>query len=118
MRLLGLKRYLEMISEQSNPGRRFSKGDLEERLAKTIDAIGNEDNLLTKLELTQRRMDLEKRINGLEDADDPADAEAEFIKVAQGYAERKGITYSAFRDVGVPATILAKTGVRRTRSSA
>ncbi len=84
---------------------------------KTIEAIGNEDNLLTKLELTKRRMDLEKRINGLEDPADPAAAEADFVKVAKGYAERKGITYSAFRDMGVPAATLAKTGVRRTRST-
>ncbi len=45
---------------------------------------------------------------------DLAELENGFEKVAKGYAERKGITYSAFRQIGVPAAVLKKAGISRT----
>ena len=37
------------------------------------------------------------------------------MAVAKGYAARRNISYSAFRSMGVPAEVLTKAGVRRTR---
>ncbi|GIU89638.1 MAG: hypothetical protein KatS3mg010_0737 [Acidimicrobiia bacterium] len=39
--------------------------------------------------------------------------EKEFVKVAKGYSARKGISYGAWREFGVPAEVLKKAGITR-----
>ena len=39
--------------------------------------------------------------------------EGDFVEVAKSYAERKGISYASWRDVGVPAATLTKAGIKR-----
>jgi len=41
--------------------------------------------------------------------------EKNFIKVARLYGERKGVSYSAWRKVGVSAAVLQKAKIARTR---
>ena len=41
--------------------------------------------------------------------------EAGFVEHARSYSERKGISYSAWRETGVPAAALKKAGISRTR---
>jgi hypothetical protein len=43
-------------------------------------------------------------------------AEAEFIASAKAYGERKGISYSAWREVGVSAAVLKQAGISRAQS--
>ena len=38
---------------------------------------------------------------------------ATFVKTAAKYAERKGISYAAWRELGVPADVLKKAGISR-----
>ena len=47
---------------------------------------------------------------------DLAALEKSFIKVARVYGERKGISYSAWRAVGVSASVLQQAKIPRTRS--
>ena len=42
---------------------------------------------------------------------DVAAAEAAFIAIGADYASRKGLTYAAFRAVGVPASTLRAAGI-------
>jgi hypothetical protein len=42
--------------------------------------------------------------------------EKEFVRAAKGYSERKGITYGAWREFGVPAEVLRKAGISRGAS--
>ncbi len=46
---------------------------------------------------------------------DIARLEAEFVKIAKRFGENRGIGYAAWRDAGVPAAVLKKAGVARTR---
>ena len=39
--------------------------------------------------------------------------EGDFIKVAKTYGERKGISYASWREVGVPAAVLARADISR-----
>jgi hypothetical protein len=39
--------------------------------------------------------------------------EREFAKVAQAYSQRKGISYAAWRELGVPADVLKRAGIGR-----
>ena len=41
--------------------------------------------------------------------------EQEFVKVAKRFSERRGIGYGAWRDAGVPAPVLKRIGIPRTR---
>ena len=58
------------------------------------------------------RMDLEAELNRSKSAPDPDDLLSRFIEAAAPYAERKGISYAAFREVGVPASVLRKAGLK------
>jgi hypothetical protein len=44
---------------------------------------------------------------------DPTTLEAGFIKVAAAYSKRKGISYAAWRAVGVEPTVLKQAGISR-----
>ena len=41
--------------------------------------------------------------------------EADFVKVAKKFSEKRGVGYGAWRDAGVSAVVLNKAGVARTR---
>lgn len=40
--------------------------------------------------------------------------EDEFVKVAARYGERKGITYTAWRELGIPPAVLARADISRS----
>lgn len=72
---------------------------------------------ITQLKLTQEKLDLEAELKGLTTAGDIAPLEKEFVKVAKSYGERNGITYTAWREIGVDAGVLKKAGIGRSRES-
>lgn len=69
---------------------------------------------LTRLTLTQRKMDIIREIDLLSDERDIAELEEAFIKAAAGYSKRKGITWAAWRMAGVSADVLRRAGITRT----
>jgi hypothetical protein len=40
---------------------------------------------------------------------------ANFVAYAKSYSDRKGISYTAWRQFGVPADVLRKAGIQETR---
>jgi hypothetical protein len=102
--------YLNALTTAKPTGRRPSTSP--EQLQEQIDAEGDP---VKRLELIQRRLDLEDRLAGEQDLPDLETLEAEFVAVAADYASRKGITYTAFRELGVPASALKQAGIPRTR---
>ena len=40
--------------------------------------------------------------------------ERDFVRVAKSYADSKAISYSSWRDVGVPASVLKSAGISRS----
>ena len=68
---------------------------------------------LHRLQLVQERMDLQRELDRLDAADDLTALEREFAKVARGYAQRKGISYAAWRELGVAPDVLRKAGITR-----
>jgi hypothetical protein len=61
----------------------------------------------------QERRDLEQELESFGSAVDVRELEGAFVKVAKSYAERKGISYASWRDVGVSAATLTKAGIKR-----
>ncbi len=110
--------YLEALEQESRPGRKLDRDELEERIHKIQAQIDEEENPAKRVELIQKRLDYEGRLVEIQDAPDTDALEAEFVDAAKEYSERKGITYTAWREAGVPAAVLRQAGVPRTRRTA
>jgi hypothetical protein len=109
-----VRRYLEAL-EANKPrrGRRRSPESITKRLEAIETDLPTADPL-KRLHLIQERLDLQAALEASEAGTDLADPEAEFVAVAASYGERKGITYSAWRELGVPAPVLSQAGITRT----
>ncbi len=79
-----------------------------------IESEMDEAGPLQRLHLTQEKMDLESKIEAAEAVVDISAFEDEFVNVAREYGETNGISYSAWRSIGVPAAILKRAGVSRS----
>ncbi len=109
-----IKSYLRAIASRK-PGRPVTREGLESRLAKVSQKLESADNPLDEVELIQSRLDIEKALADLEEAADMSELEAGFVEHAAAYSERKGITYTAWREFGVPASVLRSAGIKETR---
>lgn len=107
--------YLQALEQEGRSGRSVDKGTLEERINKVQSQIDAEDNPAKRVELIQKRLDYEERLVEIEEQPDVDALENDFKKAVKEYSERKGITYSAWREAGVPASVLRDAGVARTR---
>ena len=108
--------YLEAI-ETNKPrrGRKRTPDSIDKRLAKIADEFGAA-NAITRLSLIQERMDLLAEKEAMNGSVDLSGLEAEFVKAAKSYSQRKGISYAAWRELGVPADVLKKAGIGRGAS--
>ncbi len=108
-----VRAYLEAL-EMSKPkrGRKRTKDTISSRLERIEEEIETTDPL-RRLQLVQERIDLNEELATMDQGVDIEELEKEFTRVAKGYAERKGITYAAFRQIGVSAAVLKKAGISR-----
>lgn len=113
-----VRRYLEALKLRRRPGRRFSKAQLEQRLAELRSKVESEDNPLVEVELRQKARDLESRIARSDQEVDETELEVEFVTVAKEFSQRKNISYSVWREMGVPASVLKKAGIPQERARA
>jgi hypothetical protein len=92
-----VKNYLEAL-QQNRPkrGRRRTPDSIKKRLA-AIDSSYGEGSALQQLQLAQERMDLQKELEGMGSKLDLSALESDFVKTASKYAQRKGISYAAWR---------------------
>lgn len=108
-----VRRYLEAL--EANKPRRGRKRS-PESITKRLHAIENEiptADPLKRLHLIQERLDLQAALEASGAGTDLAELEAGFVAVAASYGDRKGITYSAWRELGVPAAVLTRAGITR-----
>jgi hypothetical protein len=108
-----IKDYLEALAAR-RPGRPVTAQTLAARIADLEQRIATEANPLKALDLRQARLDAERSLATAKEPVDTAALEAAFAANAKTYSERKGITYAAWREAGVPAAILKKAGITRT----
>jgi hypothetical protein len=108
-----VRRYLEALeAHKPRRGRKRSPESLKKRLDDVETEIATADPL-KRLHLVQERLDLQNALEASESKVDLDQLEKDFVKSAAPYSERKGITYSAWREVGVPANVLEKAGISR-----
>lgn len=110
-----VREYLAALDQERKPGRRLDRDTIEARIPKIQADIDSEPDPAKRVDLIQRRLDLENRLVDFEDQPDIDALEAAFVGAAAEYSDRKGITYAAWREAGVSAAVLKAAGVPRTR---
>lgn len=108
-----VKSYLEAL-EKNRPrrGRKRTPESIKKRLS-AIETQLRDATALHRLQLVQEKMDLEKELAQLGAKVDLSALEAAFVKTAGKYAQRKGISYAAWRQLGVSADTLKKANITR-----
>jgi hypothetical protein len=108
-----VRAYLTAL-DQHKPkrGRKRTPESITKRLAE-IDAALPASDPLKRVQLIQERLDLTKERETTGPDDLPA-LEAAFVKVAKVYGDAKGLTWAAWREVGVPAGVLVEAGITRS----
>jgi hypothetical protein len=105
--------YLEALeTHKPKRGRKRTPDSIDKRLA-AIDKSLETANPIKRLSLIQERLDLLNEKESLEGNVDLSAFEDEFVAAAKGYSERKGISYAAWRELGVPPAILKQAGISR-----
>lgn len=108
-----VRRYLEAL-EATRPkrGRKRTPDSIRKQLER-IEAQLDGADPLTRVQLIQQRIDLANELEAKENTPDIAALEKDFVKAAKAYGERKGISYAAWREAGVPASVLKAAGISR-----
>ena len=109
-----VRAYLDALAAKK-PRRAASAATLQQRLGRLTEQLEVEQNSLKRLQFIQQRFDVEDKLKAVGDSVDYEALEAAFVGVAASYSERKGISYSAWREAGVAPDVLKSAGVRRTR---
>ena len=109
-----VSQYLDAL-EANKPkrGRKRTPDSVKKRLAAVAEEL-QEASSITRLNLLQERRDLEIELATMQaGTPDVSGLEKEFVKVAKAYSNKKGISYGAWREFGVPSDVLKKAGITR-----
>lgn len=108
--------YLEGLkANKPKRGRKRTSDSIARRL-EAVEAELLEADPLNELKLIQERMDLQEELETMGTGVDLTALEAEFVRVAKAYSARQGISYAAWRAVGVEASVLKQAGIGRAEN--
>ncbi len=112
-----MRQYLEALeSTKPRRGRKRTPDSIRKRLT-TIETQLPEADPLTRLHLVEEKQRLQAELATVGNSVDLEALEKSFVKVARQYGERKGISYSAWRTVGVSANVLQQAKISRSSKS-
>ena len=113
-----VRRYLEALdAHRPKRGRKRTPDSIKRRLDDIESRLEAADPL-SRLQLVQERMNLQEELASKSEAVDLTQLEADFVAAAKEYGERKGITYAAWREAGVDASVLKRADIRRGAGTA
>ena len=109
-----IRAYLEALeAHKPKRGRKRTPDSVRKRLT-ALDTEIAEADPLKRVQLIQERLDLQGELASLEETVDLSALEAGFVDAAKEYSARKGISYTAWRELGVPAPVLKAAGISRS----
>ncbi len=111
-----VRRYLEALeAHRPRPGRKRTLDTVHRQLTETLRQLET-STALERVHLLQRRIDLEQELGRMQRQSDVnlAELETTFVDALPGYSDRKHISYTAWREVGVPARVLRSAGISRS----
>ncbi len=108
-----VRRYVDAL--EANRPKRGRKRTLETvtRRLKEVERQLETAQGLDRVHLIQQRMDLRNEMMAKSSVVDLSELEKGFVEAAAEYGRRKGITYAAWREAGVPTSVLSKAGIGR-----
>jgi hypothetical protein len=110
-----VNRYVRILGERKGRQVRIDTDDLKTRLAEA-EARLHSARGVERVVAAQEVRDLRAQLEAAPAADsERAVLEQEFVRIAKRFSERRGITYGAWRDVGVPVEVLERAGISRRR---
>jgi len=105
--------YLDALrANKPKRGRKRTPDSIKRRLDAIDEQLAAAD-ALSELRLIQERRNLTDELATMGTGVDLAAVESSFADVAAGYSQRHGITYSSWREIGVPAAVLRRAGIAR-----
>jgi len=112
-----VRRYLELLEEtRPSRGRKPAAADPAKAAAR-IEAIAAEIDAadpVNRLQLIQERLNLQATVAAGDEPADNSAVTAAFVASAASWGARKGISYAAWREAGVPASLLREAGISRS----
>ncbi|MGH9275595.1 MAG: hypothetical protein ACRDZU_13190 [Acidimicrobiales bacterium] len=109
-----MRRYLEALeAHKPKRGRKRTTDSIRRRLDRIDVELLNADPL-KRLQLIQERLDLTAELETTESKVDLTGLENDFIAAAAAYSRRKGISYAAWRELGVDASVLKRASISRS----
>ena len=106
--------YLDALrASKPKRGRKRTADSISSRLA-AIDRQLPDASPIDELRLIQERRDLTTELSTIDTGVDLGGLEDAFVEIAANYGARQGISYSSWREVGVPASVLKRAGIART----
>ena len=110
-----VRRYLEALeAHKPKRGRKRTTESMQKRLDR-IDVELVSADPLKRLQLIQERLDLKEELDSTSETVDLSGLEQEFVDAAAAYSRRKGISYAAWRELGVEPAVLKRAGIGRGR---
>ena len=108
-----VRNYLEALeTHRPKRGRKRTPDSIRKRLER-IDSDLQTAEPLQRLHLVQEKLDLQKELERNEGTVDLQALEDEFVSAAKPYSDRKGISYAAWRELGIPPAVLKRAGIGR-----
>ncbi len=108
-----VREYLEALrANKPSPGRKRTAESVSKRLA-VIDRELAVADPVKELRLVQERIDLQAELQAFSIIVDISSLESEFVKIARSYSDRNGVSYAAWRAVGVTPVVLKSAGITR-----
>ena len=108
--------YLDALAVSApKRGRKRTADSVTARISAVGNAMGDA-SATKRLGLVQERLDLEAELDAMTQANsvDMNELEAGFVKAATSYGGQRGISYAAWREVGVSTATLKAAGIRRS----
>ncbi len=109
-----VRRYVDAL--EANRPKRGRKRTLEtvSRRLKEVERQLETAQGFDRVHLIQQRIDLRNEMVVKSTVVDLSELETGFVDAAAEYGRRKGITYAAWREVGVPSGVLSRAGIARS----
>jgi hypothetical protein len=108
-----VRAYLDGLrAHRPRRGRKRSPESIRKRLV-AIEVEVLDADPIKELRLIQERRDLALMLESLAVQPGLGESEAAFLVIAASYGSRNGISYGAWREVGVEASVLSQAGISR-----
>jgi hypothetical protein len=110
-----VRRYLSAVeSAKAGRGPKRTSDAIGNRITKVDELLVSADPL-SRVHLTQERIELHAEYVRVTNGSSPdqAQLERDFVRVVRSYGDRNGITFAAWRQVGVDAAVLERAGIHK-----